>query len=186
MFIKRKSNFFLTSKGFTLIELLAIIAIIGVLSSIVLSNIRQVQEEAYFIKAKKESRSIHESLELYKDDNGGNYPPEADRNIPPGLEQYLYAGIWPEAAWPSSVFDWDNWTEAGTGKKIYQISIRFCPADEPDECRFPNKDWAENFDVNSSVFYCVEGPCRPDINEPPDYPGYCLNCQEPQYPYGIF
>ena len=186
MFTKQKSNFFLISKGFTLIELLIVIAIIGILSTIALFSIRRAREAAYLAKAKMELRSIYQALEFYKDANGGNYPPDTSRDIPPGLEQYLAPSMWPASAWPGSVFDWDNWNEPGTGKKIYQISIRFCPIDQPDECRFPNQDWAKNFDISSSVFYCIEGPCRAHIGKPPDHPGYCANCQEPQYPYGIF
>ncbi|PIP86331.1 hypothetical protein COV42_01620 [Candidatus Campbellbacteria bacterium CG11_big_fil_rev_8_21_14_0_20_44_21] len=185
MFVKQKSNLFLRPKGFTLIELLVVMAIIGIFSSIVLSSMSRAREAAYFTRAKKELRSIYESVELFTIDNS-NYPPDANRDIPPGLEQYLAPGIWPDAAWPGSVFDWENWDEPGTGEKIYQISIRFCPLGQPDECRFPNQDWAENFDINSSVFYCLKGPCRPHIGKPPNHPGYCVNCQEPQYPYGIY
>jgi len=186
MFRKQKSHFFSTSKGFTLIELLVVLTIIAILASIVLSNIHKAREAAYFVKAKQELRSIHESLELYKNDNGGDYPPDADRNIPPGLEQYLAPDIWPGGAWPGSVLDWDNWNEPGTGKKIYQISIRFCPVGEPENCRFPDENWAQNFDISSSVFYCIDGPCRAHIAKPPNHPGYCVNCLEPQYPYGIY
>ena len=162
--------------GFTLVELLVVIAIIGILSSVVLSSLGRAREAAYSVKAKKELRSIHESLEMYKDENDGNYPSDTNRDIPPGLEQYLAPGIWPDAAWPGSVFDWDNWDDPDTGEKIYQISIRFCPIGEPDECRFPNEEWAQDFDINSSVYYCVSGPCRAHISMPMDHPGYCVNC----------
>lgn len=167
-------------------EIIAVVAIIAVLSSVVLMSVRKAPEEAYRVKAEKELFSIHESLELYKDDHGDNYPADANRDIPPGLEEYLAPGIWPDAAWPGSVFDWENWDEPVTTEKIYQISIRFCPVGQPAECRFPDADWAANFDINSAVFYCVEGPCRAHINKPPNHPGYCVNCKEPQYPYGIF
>jgi prepilin-type N-terminal cleavage/methylation domain-containing protein len=183
---KLKTNFSLASRGFTLIELLIVIAILGLLSSIVLSSMGQTREAAYFVKAKKALHSIHESVEFYKNDNNDNYPPDTSRSVPPGLEQYLASGTWPDATWPGSMFDWENWNDPNTGEKIYQISIRFCPFGKPDECRFPNKDWAVNFDTSSAVFYCIEGSCRPHIGEPPDHPGYCVNCQQPQYPYGIY
>jgi prepilin-type N-terminal cleavage/methylation domain-containing protein len=172
-------------KGFTLIELLIVVAIIATLSSVVFSAVRHAREAAYLAQAKKELRSVHDSLGFYMDENG-EYPPDSNRDIPPGLEQYLAPGIWPDAAWPGSVFDWDNWDDPETGEKIYQISIRFCPIGEPDECRFPNQDWAEDFDISSSVFYCIEGRCRAHRSQPSDHPGYCVNCREPQYPYGIF
>lgn len=162
--------------GFTLIELLVVIAIIGILSSVIFLSTRQARDNAYFAKAKKELRSFHEAIELYLNDSGGDYPPDADRDIPPGLEQYLSSGILPDAAQPGSVFDWDNWEDPDTGEKIYQISIRFCPIGRPDQCRFPNQDWAEDFDINSSVYYCISGPCRAHIDEPINHPGYCVNC----------
>lgn len=175
----------LAEAGFTLIELLIVIAIIGILASFMLSNIRHSRQAAYLARAKQELESIHKSLELFLTDNG-DYPADTNRDIPPGLEQYLAPGLWPNAAWPGSVFDWDNWDVPGTGEKIYQISIRFCPIGQPSQCRFPDQDWADNFDVNSSVFYCILGPCRSHISEQPNHPGYCVNCSNPQYPYGIY
>jgi hypothetical protein len=122
------------------------------------------------------------ALEMYKLDHGGEYPADANRDIPSGLEQYLAGGDvdnWPKAPWPGSVYDWDNWEDPDDSDlRIYQVSIRFCPAGgDITTCKFPEEDWAANFDVNSSVYYCIEGNCRAHINEDIDYPGYCVNCQ---------
>lgn len=163
-------------KGFTLIELLIVIGIISILSTFVLSSMGRAREAAYVAKAKKELYSIRESLEFYATDHGGTYPADANRDIPPGLEQYLAPGIWPEAAWPGSVFDWDNWNDPVSGEKIYQISIRFCPIGQPSQCKFPNETWAQNFDINSAVYYCLQGVCRSHLSQPVNHPGYCVNC----------
>jgi prepilin-type N-terminal cleavage/methylation domain-containing protein len=184
--MKNKFNFSLISNGFTLVELLIVIAVMGILSSIVFSSVKDGREKAYLSSAKASLKNIYEAIELYIDDNNGYYPPDTNRDIPPGLEQYLANNAWPKAPWPGSLFDWDNWDDPDTREKIYQISIRFCPGDDIDECRFPSKDWAEDFDVNSSVFFCISGPCRAHIDEPTDYPGYCVNCGEPEYPYGLY
>lgn len=165
-----------STSGFTLIELLVVIAIIGILASFVLVSVSNVREEVYFAKAKKELMSIRESLEFYANDNGGSYPLDANRDIPPGLESYLAPGIWPDAAWPGSVFDWDNWNDPVTGEKIYQISIRFCPVGQPTQCNFPKQSWADNFDINSAVYYCLSGACRSHLSQPVSHPGYCINC----------
>lgn len=164
-------------KGFTLIEFLIVIAIIGILATIVVINVRQSRESGYFVAAKQELGSIAQSLELYAADHNRAYPPDVNRDMPPGLEKYLAPGNWPKAPWPGSVYDWDNWNDPITGEKIYQISIRFCPLGEPENCKFPNQDWAEGFDIDSSVYYCILGLCRSHIGQSIDHPGYCVNCQ---------
>jgi prepilin-type N-terminal cleavage/methylation domain-containing protein len=184
MFLKSKSSTTnnLRQNGFTLMELLVVIAIISILASIVFVSMGKAKDKAYYSRAKMEYKSIATALQLYFEDNQ-DFPPDANRNVPPGLEQYLSTteGVdqWPTAPWPGSVYDWDNWEDPDNyGENIYQISIRFCPAGgELEECSFPNEDWAENFGVNSAVYYCVSGACRSHINESIDYPGYCVNCE---------
>lgn len=179
---QKQNKFILLNKnGFTAIEILIVVAIIGILSAIVMSSFSGAREQAYYMRAQEEYKSMAEALEFYRDDNG-DYPPDANRNIPPGLEVYLAGetvGAWPEAPWPGSVYDWDNWDDPDNpGEKIYQISVRFCPIGGPlSACQFPKEDWAQNFEINSSAYYCVSGNCRAHINEPITYPGYCVNCQ---------
>lgn len=170
-------------RAFTLIEILIVLAIIAILSSIVLYySLAQNSERTYFEKSKKELNTMAAALELYSQANFGAYPPDVNRNVPPGLEDYLStAGTydeWPDAAWPGSVYDWDHWEDTDyVGQDIYQISIRFCPVGGPlSACRFPQQPWAANFGVNSAVYYCVSGLCRAHENEAIDYPGYCINC----------
>lgn len=181
MFLKLKGSTTnnLRHNGFTLLELLVVIAIISILSSVVLGAVRKAKDKAYFSRAKLEYKSFSTALELYFADND-DYPPDANRNIPSGIEQYLAsADQWPTAPWPGSVYDWDNWEDPDSyGENIYQISIRFCPAGgDLEECSFPHEEWAENFGVNSAVYYCISGACRSHINESIDYPGYCVNCE---------
>jgi hypothetical protein len=108
----------------------------------------------------------------------GDYPPDTSRDIPPGLEEFLAPGIWPDAAWEGGVFDWENWEDpVNPDQRILQISIRFCPVGQPAQCKFPQADWAMGFDINSSVYYCVEGACRAHLSRPINHPGYCVNCQ---------
>lgn len=163
--------------GFTIVELLVVIVIIVVLARFVLSAFDNINDEAYLSRAASEFRSMHIALELYRVENG-EYPEDVNRDIPPGIEKYLEktdADRWPSAPWPGAVYDYDKFTADGV--ETYQISIRFCDIGNPDSCRFPNIEWAEDFDINSSVYHCIQGNCRPHPNQPADHPGYCVNCQ---------
>jgi len=126
---------------------------------------------------------LSSAINMYAEDHDGEYPDDVNRDVPPGLGQYLAGGSndsWPDAPWPGSVYDWDNWEDPDDSSlRIYQISIRFCPVGGTiADCHFPNEEWAKNFGINSSVYYCIEGNCRSHIDEPIDYPGYCVNCNE--------
>jgi len=161
--------------GYTLVELLITISIIALLFRIILPVLGDAKSVAYYTRAQQEFDSIHQSMLHYFDEHG-DFPADANRDIPPGLEAYLAPGIWPDAPWPGSVYDWDRFTDVDTGEEVLQISARFCPIGQPSECQFPENDWAESFDINSSVYYCIEGPCRAHPGRPLSHPGYCINC----------
>ncbi len=163
-------------KGFSIIELLVVISIIGYLAYIVIGSLNTAREKGNMSRARQELKNVAQALELYAIDHGG-YPPDVARGLPNGIEAYLPGGVWPTAVWPGSVFDWDNGVDSSSGLPIYQISIRFCPAGGPlSACQFPPESWAANFDVNSSLYYCVQGACRAHLDEVVNYPGYCINC----------
>jgi prepilin-type N-terminal cleavage/methylation domain-containing protein len=165
------------SRGFTLVELLIVISIIVLLLNAILPALSRARDKAFYARALAEFQSVEGSLQQYLNDYG-SFPPDANRDIPPGLEEYLAPGIWPDAAWPGSVFDWENWNDPVTGEKIYQISVRFCPVGQPSQCRFPNEEWAQNFDINSAVYYCIQGACRSHLSRPITHPGHCVNCND--------
>ncbi len=62
------------NKGFTLIELLVVVAIIGVLASMVMSNLNEARERARDTSRLAMTKNIEKALEMYYLDNGG-YPP---------------------------------------------------------------------------------------------------------------
>jgi prepilin-type N-terminal cleavage/methylation domain-containing protein len=168
-------------KGFTVLELLIVIAIIGILASVIIPSVNSARGKATKSRATGEMKSMATALELYKSDHSGDYPPDASRNIPPGIEPYLAENDldnWPDAPWPGSVYDWENWADPDfPGERIYQISIRFCPAGGTiDTCTFPDEPWAVGFDTQSSFYYCVAGRCRSHVSSPYNHPGYCANC----------
>ncbi|OGZ08685.1 MAG: hypothetical protein A3D65_01235 [Candidatus Lloydbacteria bacterium RIFCSPHIGHO2_02_FULL_50_13] len=161
--------------GLTLIEIIIVVAIIAILAAAVVHSYTQYKKRTYSNRALEELESIANAMALYVIDNNGAFPDDADRALPPGLEKYLTNENWPKAPWPGSVYDWDNWTIGG--KKVYQISIRFCPISGPlAACKFPNEPWAKNFDLKSAYYYCIKGSCRSHSSMPSTHPGYCVNC----------
>lgn len=175
-----RSKTFSKENGFTLLELLIVISIIGILSAMIIPIFARSRDSAYFARTKTEMRSFATAIEMYANVYGG-YPPDANRDIPPGLEAFLATGgDWPNAPWPGSVYDWDVWAPGdltyAPQSQVYQLSIRFCPLNQPTMCKFPNEEWAEDFDYYSAVYYCLGGPCRAHSSQPIDHPGYCINC----------
>jgi prepilin-type N-terminal cleavage/methylation domain-containing protein len=63
-------------RGFTLIELLVVIAIIGLLSTVIAAPITEARKKGRDSKKISDIRSIVTALNLYADDNNGNYPGE--------------------------------------------------------------------------------------------------------------
>ena len=60
-------------KGFTLIELLVVISILGLLASLLISNVTGARERARDSQRKSDLLQIKEALRMYKNDFGG-YP----------------------------------------------------------------------------------------------------------------
>lgn len=68
------NSLFSHRRGFTLIELLVVIAIIGILSSIVLTNLNSARQKARDVKRIADIKQLQLSLALYFDANYGKYP----------------------------------------------------------------------------------------------------------------
>jgi prepilin-type N-terminal cleavage/methylation domain-containing protein len=60
--------------GFTLLEMLIVVAIIGLLSSIVMGNVHRSRIRAEFVTAAAFTQELAKALELYSFDHQGLYP----------------------------------------------------------------------------------------------------------------
>lgn len=72
-FRKTKFALGLGIKGFTLVELLVVVAIIGLLASIVLVSMGAARQKARDSKRQADIRQIGTAMELYYPDNGNKY-----------------------------------------------------------------------------------------------------------------
>lgn len=70
MKVKNSGKFFNLKDGFTLIELLIVIAIVGILSTLVIVNLINVRERARDAQRKSDLRQMQSALELYRADQG--------------------------------------------------------------------------------------------------------------------
>ena len=69
-------NFYKKTKGFTLVELVVVIAIIGLLASVVLVSLGTSKDKARNAQAVQEARQLQNALELYFSEHG-TYPQDA-------------------------------------------------------------------------------------------------------------
>lgn len=77
-------------RGFTLIELLMVIAIIGVLSSVVLATVNVAREKARIANAVAQIRQLRTVVELYVNDTGQS-PPACGLSCTSSTDAYLNA-----------------------------------------------------------------------------------------------
>lgn len=68
-----RKKFSILERGFTLIELLIVVAIIGILATLLMSNFIGVRQRARDAQRKSDLRQIQSALELYRSDQG-SYP----------------------------------------------------------------------------------------------------------------
>lgn len=71
----------INQKGFTLIELMVVIAIIGLLSSIVLASLTEARSKARDSKRVSEMRNVEKALQIYALNNNGAVPISAFTDI---------------------------------------------------------------------------------------------------------
>ncbi len=114
------------NRAFTLIELLIVIAIIGVISSIVLSSLNTSRNRANDAKRISSIKQVQTALEAYYNDNNSQYPTSADVAFPGILSSALtpgYISSIPSDPNPSTPFRY--YTASQNPAQFYAILIQY-------------------------------------------------------------
>lgn len=176
--------------GFTLVEVVVVMVVIGLLASITYSVIvPRWRERTYYTRSLAEMNTMANALNLYVA-KYNDYPPDAARDIPAGIKEFIQTGganaAWPDAPYPGSVYDYENWPPDANGPlQTYQISIRMCNAGDDATCKanaqkylkgYVSDTTLNNWTSLSSMYFCIKGSCRSHQSQPVSYPGFCVNC----------
>jgi len=166
-------------RGFTLIEVMIAITLVIILSTLSILYYQSYTENSKLSRVTTELTTLATALTQYAEDNNYAYPPDVSRGLPSGIEKYLPNQVLPTSVWPHGLFDYDAWPN--NNQQVYQISYHLCNIGDPasycsDPVLFPT------FVSDSSIFYCISGPCIPHQNEP-NIPGYCVNCNPKKVNY---
>jgi len=125
-------SFVKKTKGFTLVELLIVIAIIGILSSVVLSNLSGARTKAYDAKVQAQLSNIRQSAEIYYISNV-NYGASTG---------YCNVGMFADTA---------------SGMSNLTISVNYPVGENTILCNSKGTSWAVSDNLASSTTYwCVD------------------------------
>lgn len=176
--------------GFTIVEICIVIVVIGLLAAFTYSiTVPKYRERSYYTRGISELNAMANATKLYVA-KYNDYPADVSRDVPGGIKEFVKGQTnteeWPDAPWPGSVYDYDNWPPDGNGPEhTYQISIRMCDVGQDAVCKanaqkylkdYVSQSTLDAWDSSSSMYYCLKGSCRSHQNKPMSHPGYCINC----------
>ena len=104
-------NYFQRAKrAFTLIEILVVIAIIGVLATIIIINLTGAKNRSKYARVLSDMQSISTAIKSYQVDNNGIYPANTAVGVKPAGMTPYFPEIWPQTPCGSSYgYKFINW-----------------------------------------------------------------------------
>ncbi|MDB5260613.1 MAG: gspG [Candidatus Nomurabacteria bacterium] len=143
-------------KGFTLIELLVVIAIIGLLSTVIAAPITESRRKGRDAKKIADLRSISTAIQLYADDNAGEYPPDISSLVPRYL-QSLPANAWSSAS-ARDKYMYTVFADPGANNRRigYHLGVKLESA---------NQALNDDADCGGAFDFAMGGSSKPCVNQ---------------------
>jgi len=129
-FKKIKSYFSNKSKAFTLVELLVVLAIIGILASIIVVSLQTTRTKARDTRRKADMEAIRGALEVYRNTNG---------SYPNSLLCQFRLDVWCSSAYGI------NWIPGLAPDYISVVPVDPIPFGGNFSCLRPESEWENNY-----------------------------------------
>ena len=98
---------FRSQAGFTLIEVMVVVAILGILATIVMTNVIGKDDQARVTTAQTSLKAVANALDMYKLDN--HKYPTTDEGLQALVEKPASAKSWPDGGYLSGGMPQDPW-----------------------------------------------------------------------------
>ena len=98
---------FRSQAGFTLIEVMVVVAILGILATIVMTNVTGKDDQARVTTAQTSLKAVANALDMYKLDN--HKYPTTDEGLQALVEKPASAKSWPDGGYLSGGMPQDPW-----------------------------------------------------------------------------
>lgn len=127
------------TRGFTLIEILVVVAIIGILTSVVMGSLNTARDRAEDASVRANMSAMRSQAELYHEVNGSSFEGVCDNTAGVGGVKTIYMGV------SEAVFATGG-SSVGTGPTTVYAGT----------CNDDVSSWAAEASLKTGGFYCID------------------------------